>query len=192
MRYFNDRKVFILIILVMFFGTLNAEDRRTIPMDMYIIVDGSSSFQAVKSEAVAWVNQQIVDRILLEGDKITIWSAGDSAQIVYSAELSSPSGKNEIKNFLMNLVTEGRTSDFSGALRDLEPRLSAAQQNRLTYTVLITASAGGLESVITGNASAMLRWFRSEKFQRWQAYVLAPDISRNVSQAASDYMNSQR
>ena len=192
MRYFRKKTAFFLIILVSFLGILWADDLRKVPMDMYLIVDGSTSFQSAKSDAIAWVNGQVVDRILMEGDRITIWSAGDRAQIVYSAEVSSTGVKTEVKDRLLALSTDGRTSDFSGALRELEPRLLQTAQNRISYTMLITASAGGLESVLTGSSSDMLKWFRSEKFQRWQAFVLAPDIGSKASQAAIDYMNSQR
>ena len=193
MRYFNKEKALFLIILVSFLHFLGAEDRRSIPLDVFLIVDGSSTFQSVKNEAIAWVSGQLVDRILMEGDNVTIWAAGERAQIIHSGEISaSGGGKAEIKEKLASLAADGRSADFSGALGDLAPRLQGVAQNRLSYTMLITASAGALQNALMGNSQAMLKWFRSEKFQRWQAFVLAPDIGRRVSQAAVDYMNSQR
>ena len=192
MRKGNGHRVLIMIILVGFSSLLNAEDRRVIPLDMYLIIDSSSSFQSAKTEAVAWFNRQVVDRVFLEGDKVTIWAAGDSAEVVYSDQINAAEGKNEIKDKIQALTADGRTADFSGALRDLRQRLSAAPPGRLPYTMLVTANAGGLGSVITGSSQSMLRWSRSEKYERWQALILAPDIGVKVSRAAQNYMNSQR
>jgi hypothetical protein len=58
--------------------------------------------------------------------------------------------------------------------------------------MLVTASAGGLGRTLSGSAQSMLKWFRSEKNMRWQAFILGPDIGGKVSQAAQNYMNSQR
>ena len=192
MRKCSIHGIIFLSILVCYLHPLNAEDKRTIPLDMYLIFDSSSSFQDVKTDAVAWFSTQVIDRIFIEGDKITIWAAGDSAEIVFSDEIANTDTKNDIKSKLDSLSAGGRTADFSGALRDLQTRLSAASQGRLPYSMLITATAGGLGSALTGSTQAMLKWFRSEKYERWHAFILGPDIGRKVSQAAQNYMNSQR
>ena len=186
------RKIIILSILVCYLPLLNAEDSRAIPLDMYLIMDASSSFQDAKTDAVTWFNSQVVERILIEGDKVAVWSAGDKAEVVFSGEITPAQGKNEIKDKLQSLPAAGRTADFSGALNDLLPRLSETSPNRLPYTMLVTATAGGLGSALTGSNPAMPKWFRTEKYERWQAFILGPDISRKVSQAAQNYMNSQR
>jgi len=189
----DKRFIFILIILVSFFSGLEAADTRTIPLDMYLIIDSSESFQGVKNDAITWLNRQVVDRILMEGDKVTIWTAGDRAQIIYSAEItSSTNAKNDIKDKLLALQPAGRKADFSGALEELLPKQSQTPGNRLSYTMLVTSSAGVLGSIVTGNYHAALKWSRSEKYERWQALIVAPDISQKVSQAAAAYMNSIR
>ena len=193
MRNNNFWRLFILIVLVGFSPLLNAEDARTIPLDMYLIIDGSVSLENSKIDTLAWIGEQVVDRILIDGDKITIWTAGDSARIIHSDTISGAAGKEEIKNKLKILDTGGRTADFSGALRDLMSRMSqtSPDQSRLSYTMLITASAVGLEPVLTGNAQGLLRWFRSEKYSRWQVLVVAPDIGKKVQQAAAAYMSAR-
>ena len=192
MREYNVRNIIIMIILVGFSPLLKAEDKRVIPLDMYLIMDGSSSFQSAKTDAVNWFNGQVVDRIILEGDKVSIWAAGDTAEVIHSGQINAADGKKEIKDKIEAMTAEGRSADFSGALRDLQLRLSETSPGRLPYTMLVTANAGGLGSVITGSSQSMLRWSRSEKYERWQALIVAPDIGRKVSQAAQNYMNSQR
>ena len=197
MRIFCKLNFLILIIFVGFSQLLFAEDNREVPLDMYLIIDGSASFQDVRNEAVAWLNGHLVDRILMEGDRVTIWLAGETVREIFSGEI--PSGgtsaadtKEEIKSRILAITGSGRTADFSGALSELEPRLPRTPENRLAYTVLLTSSAGGLERVLTGSSLRMLRWSRSEKYERWQALVIAPNIGQRVSQAATAYMNFAR
>ena len=187
----NKRFFIIMIVLVMFSSLLKADDKRSIPLDLYLVIDCSESINGVKNDAFTWVSSKIVDRLLVEGDKVTIWSAGDSAQIIHNGEISASGGKQEITNLLKNLVTNGKSADFPGALRDLAPRVSQTNQNRLAYTVIVTSSAGELGSTLTGSSQSLLRWSRSEKYSGWQVLVVAPDIAPKVRQAALAYMSSQ-
>ena len=184
------RIFFILVILAGFIPRLKAEDRRVIPLDMYLIIDGSESLKNPKNDIITWINEQVVDRILLDGDKITIWTAGEKAQVLFSDTISGSGGKNQIKDKLKALESTGKTTDFSGALRDASARVSQTPQGRLSYTMLITASARGLESALSGNAQGLLRWFRSEKYGGWQVLVVGPDIGRKVQQSAAAYISS--
>jgi len=192
MRSGNKRFFIFMIILVVFTSFLNADDKRDIPLDLYLVIDCSESFNNAKSDALAWVSSKLVDRLLIEGDKVTIWSAGDSARIIYNGEITASGGKREIMDLLQNLATNGKTADFPGAFGDLAPRVSQTSQNRLSYTVIVTSSALRLESSLTGSSQALLRWSRSEKYSGWQVLVAAPDIAPKVRQAALSYMSSQQ
>ena len=188
----NKRIFFILIILVIFVFSANAEDKRTIPLDLYLIIDGSSALQNYKNDAVAWINSKVVDGILMDGDKITIWTAGDSARLIYSDTFSGATGKKGINDIISAIDARGRTADFSGALRDAASRAAQTGTDRLAVTMLITASAEGLEPAINMSGQGLLRWFRSEKYERWQVLIVGPDIGRKVQQAAAAYMSSRR
>ncbi|MCL2232330.1 MAG: VWA domain-containing protein [Treponema sp.] len=185
------RKIFIVFIFVGFMPLLNATDRRAIPLDMYLIIDGSSALEQSRSEIVAWVNEHVVDRILEDGDSITIWSAGDSARIIHSATISGEAGIREVRETLGALDARGGTADFAGALRDVASRTAQTGRSRLSHTMLIAASAEGLHPALTGGAQ-LLRWSRSEKSARWQVLVVSPNIGGRVQQAAAAYMASQR
>jgi hypothetical protein len=188
MRKINTRKLLILIILVSFSPFVYSQER-TIPLDMYLIVDGSQSFQNAKNDAVAWLNSQVIDRILMEGDTISIWSAGESSGIIHSGQVTGE--KTDIKDKLQTLKTDGKTADFSGALREAASRVSQTPQSRLSYTMLVTASAEGLEAALTGSSQGLLRWSRSERYERWQVLIVAPDIAPRVRDATASYMNAQ-
>jgi hypothetical protein len=189
----GKRRFFIfLIILVVFTSFLKADDKRSIPLDLYLVIDSSESINSVKNDVLAWVSSRIVDRLLIEGDKVTIWSAEDSSRIIFNGEISASTGKREITDLLQNLATNGKTADFPGALSDLAPRVSQTSQTRLSYTVIVTSSAGKLESTLSGSSQSLLRWSRSEKYSGWQALIVAPDIAPKVRQATLNYMGTQR
>jgi len=190
MRKSNLRFFLALAFLAVFFPRLNAQDRRNIPMDFYMIIDGSEAFEKHRNEAIAWVNERVVDRLLLDGDRVSIWAAGDRAELVFSGDVSDSGGNQEIKDQLLNFAPTGRSADFSGALRNVNAGISGTSDDRLPYTILVTASAGGLYSALAGDTQGLLRWFRTEKSAQWQALVVAPDIGRKVNQAALAYMNS--
>ena len=192
MRNTIIKMIFILIVLVSFTPLLSAEDSRIIPLDMYLIIDGSESFQNSKNEAVAWINSQVVERILIDGDKLTVWTAGNSYSQVYSGTIAGSGEKREIREKLQALTVSGKTADFSGALRDAASAASRTPQDRLSYTMLITASAEGLEGAITGSSGGLLKWFRSEKYERWQVLIVATEIAPKVREAAASYMSSIR
>jgi hypothetical protein len=179
-------------LLIVFLPRLSAEDKRSIPLDFYIIIDGSEAFQSSKTNAIAWINENVVDRLLLDGDKISVWAAGDRAELVYSGDVSASGGNGAIKDRLLSIGATGKSADFSGALRNVNALVSGAAGGRLPYTMLVTASAGGLESALAADAQGLFRWFRTEKHEQWQVLVVAPDIGRKVNQAALAYMNSQQ
>ena len=185
------QKIFILIFLIGFSSLLHAQDRRTIPLDLYLIIDGSSAMEDSRDEIAAWVNDHVIDRILMEGDRITIWTAGSAARVIHSAEISGDAEKQAIRDLLGAMDARGATADFSGAITDAASRLSA-DRSRLSHTMLITASAEGLRPAFTGSARHLFQWFRSEQFSRWQVLVVGPDIGARVRQAAAAYMASQR
>jgi len=185
-------KVLLIIILVIFLSPLNAEDRRTIPLDLYLIIDGSLALQGFKNDAVTWINDQVVDRILMDGDRITIWTAGDRAEVIYSETYSGQAGKKGITDKLAVLDTRGKAADFSGALREAASRVSQTARDRLAVTMLITASAEGLEPALSGSSQGLFRWFRSEKYEHWQVLIVATEIGGKVQQSAAAYMNSRR
>ena len=179
-----------LSIFVIFSLPIVAENRRNIPLDMFLIVDASQSMENSKNEAIAWLNQRVVGEILMDGDRITIWSAGDRPEIIYSDTISGDVSKNELRAVLQGLETRGQMADFSGALRDLQGRIANVHPNRIAYSMLITASAESLEPVLSGDTRSLLRWSRSERYERWQVLILAPEIGPMVQQAANEFIRA--
>jgi hypothetical protein len=124
----------------------------------------------------------------MEGDTIAVWAAGDRSSLVYSSAVSG--GKAEIKDKLNALTADGKEADFAGALKEAASEVSRTPGDRIPYTMLITASAGGLQSALTGDSQGLLKWFRSEKYERWQVLIVGPGIAQKVREAAASYMRS--
>jgi hypothetical protein len=195
MRNSNLFRITILIVLVGFSPLLNAEDSRTIPLDMYLIIDGSQAFQNAKNDVITWANAQVVDRILAEGDSIAIWTAADASSLVYQSVVSSgisSGGKSAIKDTLTSLTANGQSADFAGALKDAAAMAFRAPDDRLSCTMLVTASAEGLGNALTEDSRNLFKWFRSERYERWQVLIVAPGIEPKVREAAASYMRSAR
>ena len=189
------KKILVIVVLAFVLSAVISAEERTMAMDMFLIIDNSSAFREQKSDALAWINEYVIDRILTEGDNITVLAAGDSAESVFSGSIGGEDGisseKDAIKGRILALETNGSTPDFAGALRDAQSQASRISSARLTYIMLITASASGLEPVLAGN-SGLLRWSRSLRYDGWQVFIVAPDIGPRVREAAQAYMNSRR
>jgi hypothetical protein len=167
---------------------LQAQDIRTIPLDVYLIVDGSSQTPGAKNEIAAWIGEQLIDRILKDGDSLTLWSAGPKAQILFSSVLGGANGKDAAKAKLVSLDASDGVPDFAGALKDAAARAALGGSGRMRYTLLVSASAGALAPALTGKDAYLFRWSRVEDYSRFRVLVVAPDIHAKVRQAAAAYM----
>jgi hypothetical protein len=178
--------IFLLFLIIS--GFLQAQDHRSMPLDLYLIIDASEKFRETRDESAAWINEQIIERLLQEGDRLVIWSAGDTATIIHTETIGA--SKEEAKNKVASLDTRGRSADFGGALREASSRAAAGGANRLSMTLLISGSAETLASSL-GAGSGLCRWSRVEQYSRWQALVIAPAIGDKVRRAAAAFMSSR-
>jgi hypothetical protein len=169
---------------------LYAQDSRNIPIEVYLIMDGSSAIKNAGDGAVNWVCNYLVDGILRDGDRLTVWNAGERAQIVYSDTLSGAEGKENIKKILRSLSAGGNLADFSGALREAAQRTAARASSRsLSYTLLISGSSSALSPALLGSGANLLRFSRVEEFPSWRALTVALDINSQVQRAAAAYFS---
>jgi tRNA threonylcarbamoyladenosine modification (KEOPS) complex Pcc1 subunit len=155
------------------------------PIDVNLIIDGSSAFSDAKDEITAWVCNRL-DQILINGDRVTVWNAGSSARVIYSGSISGDSEKEAVKKSIREFQASGNNADFSGALRDASGR----QSSTFSYTLLISASQNALSSVLTSPQANLLRFSRIEEFSTWRALVVGLNLDSRVRSAASAWMGS--
>jgi len=153
------------------------------PIDVNIIIDGSVSLAEVKNEVTAWVSRRL-DQILVTGDRVTVWSAGPSARVIYNGRIEGNTEKEAVKKSIMDLAPSGNNPDFSGALRDAASR---QQSGPYSYTLLISASPDALSSVLSGPQASLLRFSRIEEFTDWRALVIGLNIDARVRRAAAAF-----
>ena len=165
-------------VLAAFFGLSNAYAQRA-PIDVNLIIDGSSSFIGVKDEITSWVSGRL-DQILVDGDRVTIWAAGSPSKLIYSG-----SDKEAAKKSIRDLSPSGNSADFSGALREAASR----QASGYSYTLLISASPAALTSVLSGPQANLLRFSRVEEFTSWRALVVGLNLDAKVKKASTAFWN---
>lgn len=161
-------------------------DTRSAPAAFNLIIDGSAALSNVLDEVTEWIFGELVDRRLQEGDRITIWSAGDTAEVLYSGTLRGGEEKAALKKILQSLSAKGERADFSGALRDA---LARSSNQSITYTLLVSASASALSPTLLGPQANLVRFSRIEEFRGWRALVVALNIDSQVRQAVAAYFS---
>ena len=187
---------FVLLALFMLFPGLEQGPRllfaqnRQIPLDLYIIVDASERLREDRNEILAWINTELIDRLLQDGDRLVIWTAGNQARILHSETISGQT--STAKEILAGFQIAGTNPDFSGAVREAASMASRENPsgNRINYTILISSSAEALASSFRGGSAGLFRWFRTERSSQWQALVIDPNIAQRANQAATAFMNS--
>jgi hypothetical protein len=152
------------------------------PIDVNIIIDGSSSLTGVKNEITAWISGRL-DQILVEGDRVTVWNAGTQSKVIYTGKIEGSPGKDAVKKSIGDLSPAGSNPDFSGALRDAASRKSSGY----SYTLLISASPEALTSVLSSPQASLLRFSRVEEFPAWRALVVGLNMDANVKKSAAAF-----
>ena len=163
---------------------------RQIPLDLYIIIDASERISRDRNEILSWINNELLDRLLQDGDRLVVWTAGNQARIIHSETISGQT--NTAKDMLAGFQLAGTNPDFTGAVREAAAMATRENQggNRLNYTVLISSSAEAMASSLRGSSTELFRWFRTERSSQWQALVIDPNIIQRVNQAAAAFMSA--
>jgi hypothetical protein len=183
----NGAVCYPLLSVLLVFGCLSqlyGADPRT-PIDVNLIIDGSASQAGVKEEISAWVLSRL-DQILMEGDRVTIWSAGDSARVVYTGRINNDADREAVRNSIREISASSGSADFSGALRDAAGR----QSSGFSYTLLVCASPAALSSILSGPQASLLRFSRIEEFSGWRALVVGLNLEQRVRRAAANFFGS--
>jgi hypothetical protein len=177
--------IFGLIVIVLGgFAPLLGAQVRSVPIDINLIIDGSESLSEVKEEVTAWISSNFVDHLLVEGDNITVWSAGSAAKVIFSGRIGGNSAKEDVKKSIREITTSGRTADFAGALKEAALR---HQGSPFSFTLLISASA---DAVFSSGQASLMRFSRVDEFPGWRALVVGLNINEKVERAAAAFLGS--
>jgi len=180
---------FQLLLVLAFFCCISplygADAPQRSPIDINLIIDGSSSLTKVKGDITAWVSGRL-DQILADGDRVTVWNAGTTAKVAYSGKINGDSDREAVKKSIRDLTAAGTNADFSGALREAAGRKTPV----FTYTLLISASPQALSSLLSGPQASLMRFSRIEEFSGWRAIVVGLNLDSKIEKAAADFFGS--
>jgi len=154
------------------------------PIDVNLIIDGSSSLTGVKNEITTWVNTRL-DQILSDGDLVNVWSAGQQSKVIYTGKMDSAADREAVKKSIRDLAPAGNNPDFSGALKDA----GSKQSSGYSYTLLISASPQALSSVLSSPQANLLRFSRIEEFSNWRALVVGLNLESKVKRSAAAFFS---
>jgi hypothetical protein len=163
-------------------------DARTVPLDVYIIVDGSSAMEKGRQEAVSWLCNTVVDGILQQGDRIWIWRAGAKPELVYSGTLGTD--KESVKAQIRSIQFQGEAADYRGALQEAQALVSG-QSGRISYTLLVSGSGAKDPPSQEAESAGLLRYSRVDSFSGWRVLTVGLDLNARVRQSTAYYMNKQ-
>jgi len=175
-------KILLFLVFAVFLSLTPQVYAQRAPIDVNLIIDGSSSLATVKNEVNTWVSGRL-DQILAEGDRVTVWSAGAQSKVIYTGKVEGAPGKEAVKKSIRDLAPAGNRPDFSGALRDAASR----QNSSYSYTLLISASPAALTSVLLSPQANLLRFSRIEEFPDWRALVVGLNIDAKVKKSATAF-----
>jgi hypothetical protein len=170
---------------------LFAGSGRSLPLDIFLIIDGSAALEQGRDKALGWLCGRVVDGLLQEGDRLTIWVAAEKAEELYSGGVTGNETKETIKALIRAIPAKDKDADFSGALREAAKREQAnsgRDSERLAYTLLIGGMAAGYNSLAGRETLDFLRYSRFEDFSAWRAVTVAPGIEADVKNAAAAFM----
>ena len=171
---------------------IHGADVRTIPLDLYIIIDGSAALQEGKQAASDWICGYVIDTLLMEGDVVTLWIATDSPEQRYSGAIAGNDSKEAIKRIIRATSLQGNSADYAAALREVERAARAREnlsQRRLSYTLVIGGSLPGHSSFpVERETAELLRYSRVTDFSGWLVLSAALGIRPQVQEAASSYI----
>jgi len=177
-------KVVFLCLLIFISGFLWGVGVRTIPIDVYIIVDSSSAMEKGKEEAVAWLCNTVIDTMLLQEDRIWIWTAGARPELIYSGSLGT---KEEAKRAIRSITFQGDQADYRGALQ--EAQALVGRSNRTTYTLLVSGSGAKDPPTREAESAGLLRYSRVESFSGWRVLTVGLDFGPRIRRASEYYAN---
>jgi hypothetical protein len=190
MKLFKPRKLITLLALGLFFlsSLLCAEDKRQESIEMYVVIDGSAALKNARQEALAWFQEQILNGILQDGDRLSVWIAGEKAELIFSETLNGPESRKNLQEKLDSAPSGAKNADFAGALREISAREGSSRGVLPVNTLLITSATGGVYTSLGESIGRILRYSRVEDFSGWRAIRILTNIGPQVQDAAGAYL----
>ncbi len=172
---------------------------RTIPVDIYILIDKSLSMaEPGKFESMhAWVRDQLLGQILINGDRITVYQFYGKADTVLSRTIKSDADREAVTGAIDAIRPDGQYTDIGLALDTLKRDLDRRQKSD-RYTVLFLLTDLKQEAPWTSRyagspdnfESPYLATARVIQHDAWYEITLDMDIQERVVMTSKDLYSS--
>ncbi len=114
---------------------------RTIPVDIYVLIDKSLSMaEPGKFESMhAWVRDQLLGQILINGDRITVYQFYGRTDTILSRTIETEDDRTAVTTAIDAIRPDGQYTDIGLALDTLKRDLGRrAETDRYTVLFLLT------------------------------------------------------
>jgi hypothetical protein len=168
-----------------------SEDVRSGPIDLYLLIDTSSSLSSHYSEALSWIRSAVFEEILQKGDSVTVIGAGESVQILSESAYIGPESSQGLEKLLQSIRLQGTHADLAGAIR-VSKRKDAAKSNpRALAVALMITGTDNRETVSNGEQTkdleALLKYSKVEDFPGWKLIIIGLNVDGKIKAAAAEY-----
>ena len=137
-----NRKSIVIIAFPIFFTLvlLNTfSDERTENIDIIIALDKSLSMVEEISAVKDYINEHIVDQLIIPGDYLLIIGFYGKTDILVSQKVNTAEDKQKIKLVISKVQANGHFTDIGNALDEVKRQLEEySNDNRRKYVLLIT------------------------------------------------------
>ncbi|ULQ60596.1 VWA domain-containing protein [Brucepastera parasyntrophica] len=139
----NDEKNGLALLLIPLFSIIFPvfAGERTIPVDMFLMIDKSLSMEEPgKFETMhTWVQEQLLGQMLIEGDWITLYSFYGKPDHLLTLTIAGEADRAKIIQVFNSIEPDGRFTDIGLALDTLKDALKQRGENdRYKIMLLLT------------------------------------------------------
>jgi hypothetical protein len=172
---------------------------RTIPVDIFLMVDKSLSMaeQGKYDSLHAWVKEQLLGQILINGDWITIYQFYGKADRLMTLTVENQADRNKIVSIIDTIKPNGQYTDIGLALDTIKEALSKRGTNgRHKIMLLLTdlKQEAPWTSKYAGTPekfdSPYLAEARSVEHDGWYEITLDMDIQDQVVKTSKELYSS--
>lgn len=184
------KKLFVFICILMFLPLLPFQaGERTIPVDMYLMIDTSLSMaeQGRFTSMQSWVQDQLLAQMLIPGDWISIYQFYGKTEHLLTVELVGDPERKQIANTFASLKPDGAYTDIGLALDTLKQALGRKEKND-RYKIMLMLTDLKQEAPWTSRyagspdefESPYLAQARILEHDNWYEITLDMDIQKQV------------
>jgi len=194
MQKVSTRKDIIFFLLITFYISLVpvfGEDRRSLPLDAYIMIENSIATRTTLRDQMDWLCGTIIDGILIPGDRLVVWTYPDQSSPLIDLEIRDEDQKEDLKRRVETLVPTDKVADFPQAVRSIVKEVEKRSRPGLIQYVAISGSFvsdnEGLANTLPSDTAELLRYSRVEDHPGWKTIIIGVGLRERVKKAAESF-----